>query len=133
MSKGISLDHVQFLQSLCIEDLGQQWDYWSKKYDILMQTADNRVATWPFMSSPFWTCLIVVSYLVMCYNSTRLTCNLGLRKILIGYNVFCISLNGYIVHQLWEAVTTYNWLCQPVDYDPKSKHLVDVILSFFIY
>ena len=122
MAKGSSLDHIYLLKSFSLEELTQQWLFWKENYEKLIKMADPRVSNWPLMHSPFWTCFVVACYLFICYNSHRLKCNYDFKTLLIGYNSLCIFLNAYIVHQLWEGVTTYNWLCQPVDYNPKSKY-----------
>ena len=69
-------------------------------YKRWMSHADKRVENWPLMSSPWPTCAIGVTYVVMCLFGPRLMANQKpvnrLRPLIVAYNILIAGFNMYI-------------------------------------
>lgn len=90
-------------------------------YDFLLGLADQRVANWPLMSTPWPTVVIILAYLYLVYAGPRfMSCRkpVELRPLLLLYNAAVAGLNLYIGLELTltSRKLDFNWTCEPVDY-----------------
>ena len=97
------------------------WQSMIELYDFLLGLADQRVANWPLMSTPWPTVVIILAYLYLVYAGPRfMSCRkpVELRPLLLLYNAAVAGLNLYIGLELTltSRKLDFNWTCEPVDY-----------------
>ena len=115
-------------------DLGRGWQSLVHIYSFLMDLGDTRVASWPFMASPWLTICIVLGYLYLVYSGPRfMACRkaMELRPLILPYNAFVAGLNLYIGIELFlmSRQLDFSWECEPVDYslDPLAVRVAGAL------
>ncbi|XP_044754274.1 elongation of very long chain fatty acids protein AAEL008004-like [Coccinella septempunctata] len=101
---------------------------------------DSRTANWLFMSSPFYTLGICLSYVyIVKVLGPKLMENrkpFQLRRVLIAYNFLQVLFSLYLFLGIgfngW-FTGEYSWKCQPVDYSLKPSTVRMVHLSWWYY
>ncbi|XP_045475589.1 elongation of very long chain fatty acids protein AAEL008004-like [Harmonia axyridis] len=108
--------------------------------NFLNKYQDPRTADWMFMSSPFYTLGICLSYVyIVKVLGPKLMENrkpFQLRKVLIVYNFLQVIFSLYLFLGIgfngW-FTGEYNWKCQPVDYTHKPSTIMMVHMSWWYY
>lgn len=107
-------------------------------YHYLLSIGDQRVESWPLMSSPLPTLAITSTYLLLCFLGPRLMTNrkpLTLKPLIVTYNLATAGLNLYIAREIFitSRDLEYNWTCQPVDYsdDPRAVRIAGALWWYY--
>ncbi|KAL3269872.1 hypothetical protein HHI36_008929 [Cryptolaemus montrouzieri] len=108
--------------------------------NFLNKYQDPRTANWLFMSSPFYTLGLCLSYVyIVKVLGPKLMENrkpFQLKNILIVYNAFQVLFSLWL---FWGIAANgwfsgeYNWQCQPVDYSTKPSTVNMVHMSWWYY
>lgn len=101
---------------------------------------DPRTSNWLFMSSPFYTLGICLTYVyIVKVVGPKLMENrkpFQLKNTLIIYNLFQVIFSSWLFYEIaisgW-LTGKYNWRCQPVDYSTQPDVMRMVHASWWYY
>jgi len=92
-------------------------------HTLINKNGDIRTANWLFMSSPFYTLAICLSYVyIVKVLGPKIMENrkpFQLKRTLIAYNLFQVVFSAWIFYEIGMSgwlTGRYSWRCQPVDY-----------------
>ena len=111
-------------------------------YNLLLQSGDSRVQSWPLVSSPFPTIGICLSYALFVKTiGPRLMRNrppitgAWIRRILITYNLLMVVLSSYLFYGLgsYGWFGKYDYRCQPVDYTNSKDAIGMATFAWYYY
>ncbi|CAH1786504.1 unnamed protein product [Owenia fusiformis] len=111
---------------LVMEVVRDKWNHFQEWYDWTHTFADKRVENWFLMQSYTPTLVLTALYLFSIWAGKRIMANrepFNFKYILFLYNMGLVGLNAHIVYELLTCSIrlNYNYLCQPVNYDPTNE------------